>query len=114
MTPIKILFVRANEAANAAASSGTGAWAYVGSANCSESAWGKLVKDRTSKAPKLNCRNWECGVLLPLARVQAQDLSSGDPKKITGLEVFNGLVPVPMQHPGEEYGSRRPWFYSEH
>ncbi|KAL8967224.1 MAG: hypothetical protein Q9197_005542, partial [Variospora fuerteventurae] len=42
-------------------------YAYIGSANCSESAWGnKLVKDRASKLPKLNCRNWECGVVVPL------------------------------------------------
>ncbi|KAA6407198.1 MAG: hypothetical protein FRX48_09000 [Lasallia pustulata] len=109
----KILFVRAKEAASAEARSGTGAWAYVGSANCSESAWGKLVKDRTSKTPKLNCRNWECGVLLRLTRRQAQNSSPGYPGKITGLEIFKGLLPVPMQYPGEEYGSRKPWFYSE-
>lgn len=114
MTPFKILFVRAKEAARAEARSGTGAWAYVGSANCSESAWGKLVKDRVSKTPKLNCRNWECGVLLPHARFQAPDSSPGYPKSITGLDIFKGLVPIPMQYPGDEYSSRRPWFYSEH
>ncbi|KAF6813493.1 tyrosyl-dna phosphodiesterase domain-containing protein [Colletotrichum plurivorum] len=40
------------------------AWAYVGSANLSESAWGRLVKDRESGKAKLSCRNWECGVLV--------------------------------------------------
>ncbi|KAL8674241.1 MAG: hypothetical protein Q9168_001366 [Polycauliona sp. 1 TL-2023] len=43
-------------------------WAYIGSANCSESAWGRLVKDRQTKLPKLNCRNWECGVIIPFRR----------------------------------------------
>ncbi|CCF32689.1 ubiquitin interaction domain-containing protein [Colletotrichum higginsianum] len=43
---------------------GDAAWAYVGSANLSESAWGRLVKDRESGAAKLTCRNWECGVLV--------------------------------------------------
>ena len=43
------------------------AWVYVGSANMSESAWGKLVYDAKAKKWKLNCRNWECGVLLPVS-----------------------------------------------
>ncbi|KAI7181399.1 hypothetical protein D0869_11937 [Hortaea werneckii] len=62
---------------------GTGrdvAWVYVGSANCSQSAWGNLTVDRRSKQQKekgkekgqggwkMNCRNWECGVLLPVPR----------------------------------------------
>ncbi|RMX86066.1 hypothetical protein D0868_15228 [Hortaea werneckii] len=47
------------------------AWVYVGSANCSQSAWGNLTVDRRSQGEKgggwkMNCRNWECGVLLPV------------------------------------------------
>ncbi|RMY79788.1 hypothetical protein D0862_13027 [Hortaea werneckii] len=49
------------------------AWVYVGSANCSQSAWGNLTVDRRSKPQKekgggwkMNCRNWESGVLLPV------------------------------------------------
>lgn len=92
-------------------------WAYIGTANCSESAWGKLVKDRY-KNPKLNCRNWECGVVVPLRRMTADahgEMSrsqsrSGDESR-SGLEMFEGKVPVPMQYPGNEYGSRVPWFY---
>ncbi|GAB1730215.1 hypothetical protein NU195Hw_g3597t1 [Hortaea werneckii] len=49
------------------------AWVYVGSANCSQSAWGNLTVDRKSQKEKggggpwkMNCRNWECGVLLPV------------------------------------------------
>ncbi|KAK0281450.1 hypothetical protein LTS00_012454 [Friedmanniomyces endolithicus] len=42
------------------------AWAYVGSANLSESAWGKLSFDKKAKGWKVGCRNWECGVLLPV------------------------------------------------
>ncbi len=30
-----------------------------------------------------------------------------------GMEVFAGHVPVPMQVPGERYGSLRPWFITE-
>ncbi len=79
-------------------------WAYVGSANCSESAWGKLTKDRLTKEPKLNCRNWECGVLIPVQRNEAE---------LAGLSDFEGKVPVPMRYPGESYGSKRPWYYAE-
>ncbi|KAG0648405.1 hypothetical protein D0Z07_5479 [Hyphodiscus hymeniophilus] len=31
------------------------AWAYMGSHNLSESAWGRMVKDKATKQPKLNC-----------------------------------------------------------
>ncbi|KZL82279.1 ubiquitin interaction domain-containing protein, partial [Colletotrichum incanum] len=56
----KAIFVR-ERAPNGAA------WAYMGSANLSESAWGRLVKDRDSGEAKLTCRNWECGVLVAVA-----------------------------------------------
>ncbi|RSL56141.1 hypothetical protein CEP51_014436 [Fusarium floridanum] len=39
-------------------------WAYVGSANLSESAWGRIVKDRATGQPKMSCRNWESGVVV--------------------------------------------------
>ncbi|CAD6568535.1 MAG: hypothetical protein ASARMPRED_001852 [Alectoria sarmentosa] len=81
-------------------------WAYVGSANCSESAWGKLFKDRATKEPKLNCRNWECGVLVPV-RPNISGSGEGD------LKEFEGIVPVPMQVPGEEYGDKKPWYFTE-
>ncbi|KAI9832074.1 MAG: hypothetical protein M1826_002402 [Phylliscum demangeonii] len=81
-------------------------WAYVGSANLSESAWGRLSLDRTTKAPKMNCRNWECGVVIPVSSTAA----GAD----VGMDVFSGLVPVPMRVPGRGYGSQLPWFGSEH
>jgi len=43
------------------------AWQYVGSANLSESAWGKLSWDKKRKEWKLGCRNWECGVIMPVS-----------------------------------------------
>lgn len=40
---------------------------------------------------------------------------SGPTTSTTGpardMQIFNGIVPVPMLVPGEEYGKRRPWFY---
>lgn len=78
---------------------------YVGSANLSESAWGRLTKDRASGKPKMTCRNWECGVVVPITT----------PGKGTeDLSGFQGTVPVPMQTPGDPYvalenfGSSRP------
>ena len=88
------------------------AWAYVGSANCSESAWGRLVKDRTSKLPKLTCRNWECGVLLPVP--PDDDAAAADPR-MHDLRRFAGTVPVPMQLPAKVLveNDLRPWFFND-
>ena len=118
----KILFVRPD--------SGDNSWAYIGSANCSESAWGnKLVKDKITKQPKLNCRNWECGVLIPAnSKLDSQGYKAKSPREPGGstlessdgslpsstLQVFDGVIPVPMQYPGEEYDGRKPWYFQEH
>jgi hypothetical protein len=142
---------------------------------------GRLVKDKASKSPKLNCRNWECGVVIPISKNVPFHLDSsssagtrsifpesgattassaslatssmevlddnnddcqsakgkGKGRKANavdnsndevdhapgpasasagpsrGMQIFNGIVPVPMVVPGEEYGKRRPWFYGE-
>jgi len=29
------------------------------------------------------------------------------------MDVFKGYIDVPFQFPGEEYGSKRPWFFME-
>ncbi|KAK2061223.1 ubiquitin interaction domain-containing protein [Colletotrichum caudatum] len=110
----KAIFVRARDGA---------AWAYTGSANLSESAWGRLVKDRESGAAKLSCRNWECGVLVAVdgnlpgsadtgTRPGAdQDDESG---RLDG--VFGTTMPIPMKVPAGRYTSdesaaSRPWFF---
>ncbi|KAL1589933.1 hypothetical protein WHR41_01314 [Cladosporium halotolerans] len=88
------------------------AWAYVGSANMSESAWGKLVYDRKEKQWKVNCRNWECGVLLPVSTegVAAEEGESGG---VVGMEVFKDVVEPPFMYPGIEYEDREPWYFQE-
>ncbi|RMJ22803.1 hypothetical protein PHISP_06325 [Aspergillus sp. HF37] len=117
-------------------SSSCRAWAYIGSANLSESAWGRLVQDRTKKQPKLNCRNWECGVLVP---VISQEEDEDEEKAVAGaecaaekdrgnrnntetndgesagmLDVFSGAVPVPVRLPGRRFGEEglRPWYFT--
>jgi hypothetical protein len=61
---------------------------------------GKLTKDRTTGKPKITCRNWECGVVVPVRS------SLGHVAVVEGSEdmsIFQGEVPVPMQVPGEPY-----------
>jgi hypothetical protein len=74
------------------------------------------VKDNTTKTPKINIRNWECGVVIPVPssmlpadrQIDHEALADGP-----GMSVFDGILPIPMVAPGEEYKGRRPWFYSE-
>ena len=138
----KLMFVRPSTSSSSSSSSHqqqqpqddlSSCWAYIGSANCSESAWGKLSTDRVSKLPKLNCRNWECGVLIPARSRKSQSracgggssggkrdgdedgnlISSSSSSSVSLGETFRGVVPVPMVWPGEEYGARKPWFFME-
>ncbi|KAI0121811.1 phospholipase D/nuclease [Daldinia grandis] len=103
----KLMLVRHSDSEKSKA-----AFAYVGSANLSESAWGRLVKERGSSNPKLTCRNWECGVIVPiLPRDPSEDGS-----RPSNVSDFNGTIPVPMNVPGEAYGdikSKRPWLFLE-
>lgn len=78
---------------------------------------GRLVQERATKEPKLNCRNWECGVLMPVISkedaVSEQNKSPND-ESGTMLDAFKGIVPVPMRLPAPQYGpNRKPWFNSE-
>ncbi|KAH6684447.1 tyrosyl-DNA phosphodiesterase-domain-containing protein [Halenospora varia] len=103
----KMIFARPHKALR-----GSVAWAYVGSANLSESAWGRLVKDKTTKQPKLNCTNWECGVIFPIAAGEANGLN-GQQEGPPGMDVFKNHVPVPLVIPGADYAGRKPWCYNE-
>ncbi|KAM0334080.1 hypothetical protein ACHAQA_001100 [Verticillium albo-atrum] len=96
------------------------AWAYVGSANLSESAWGRLGKERGSGKAKLTCRNWECGVLVPTTTPSgsASGSQGGGGEAGQTLWAFQGTVPIPMSTPAEAYGispgdtaTGRPWFF---
>nr|KMM63835.1 hypothetical protein CPAG_00189 [Coccidioides posadasii RMSCC 3488] len=91
-------------------------WTYVGSANLSESAWGRLVIDRSTTKPKLNCRNWECGVIIPIRdgkpSATEEDVRQSSDDDID--RIFGGIVPVPMKVPAPKYGpGNGPWFYLE-
>ncbi|KAK4114100.1 phospholipase D/nuclease [Canariomyces notabilis] len=101
-----------------------GGFAYIGSANLSESAWGRLVKDRGSGKPKLTCRNWECGVLVQACRTGStqgqRDAHLGDERDadVTDLAVFRDCVPVVMEWPSTGFSlgpdaAKSPWFYQD-
>ncbi|PWY80966.1 phospholipase D/nuclease [Aspergillus sclerotioniger CBS 115572] len=131
----KILYVRPDDPISLSDTTQCRAWAYVGSANMSESAWGRLVQDRATKTLKINCRNWECGVLVPIiedkksgpspqnehkgsettkgkGKAPASSALSDDGANL--VSVFGDTVPVPMQVPGERYqNGQKPWFFME-
>ncbi|KIX06407.1 uncharacterized protein Z518_04383 [Rhinocladiella mackenziei CBS 650.93] len=83
-------------------------WAYVGSANMSESAWGRLVQDRSTKEPRLNCRNWECGVIIPVDS-RSPNIRAPNGTDAGNLAMFDHLVPVPMKYPAETFEGKKPW-----
>jgi hypothetical protein len=86
------------------------AWVYVGSANLSESAWGGQKVLKSGQMGSLNIRNWECGVVMPVANARITDLKLGA-GEIPPMEVFAGTVEVPFVHPGQRYGDQQPWFF---
>lgn len=92
----KLLFVRGKKNGKSIA------WVYAGSANCSGAAWGTLV----TKGVKLNCNNWEAGVLVPVDE---------PPDDLSDLgKVFEGVIDVPFEFGDEKdlkYKGRKPWFY---
>jgi hypothetical protein len=88
------------------------AWVYVGSANLTESALGKVVMDRASKKPKVNCRNWETGVLMRIPIADDLESKGKQQQKPPAYDVFQGSLEFPCRIPGEEYKKHdRPWFF---
>jgi hypothetical protein len=88
------------------------AWAYVGSANLSESAWGSQKILKSGKEGKLNIRNWECGVVVPVPDEDLVDVDMQD-GKLPPLDVFKNTLEIPWQRPGEQYGDKEPWFFRD-
>ncbi|KAK6834795.1 hypothetical protein PG987_009489 [Apiospora arundinis] len=105
----KIMLVRRQDP-----NGGPAAWGYVGSANLSESAWGRLTSDKKTGKPKLSCRNWECGVVIPAAEQGVGSVPANQTSPFD-LSVFLGSIPVPIVASGDDnYGrtrSKRPWLF---
>jgi hypothetical protein len=82
------------------------AWAYIGSHNLTEAAWGKVSKDRQRNEYKMVCRNWECGVLIPVRKFDTEDKSL--------QSVFETILDIPFKIPGQAYAKERdPWFFQK-
>ena len=111
----QLLFVRRKQTSGIHDLSASMAWVYVGSANCSSSAWGQLSKDRSSKMTKLTCRNWECGVVMPVRNAhRPSTIGTGNATRENELLAeFDGLIPVPMKYPGEKYQGKSPWYFTK-
>lgn len=88
-------------------------WMYVGSANCSQAAWGKMTKDKQLGLPRLTCRNWECGVIIPLKKAvsvpKGMDGNIAQTGDVRGISMSGGIIPVPMHILGMRYKGRNPW-----
>ncbi|KAL1592700.1 hypothetical protein SLS60_011116 [Paraconiothyrium brasiliense] len=87
------------------------AWAYIGSANATESAWGSQNILKSGKESALKINNWECGVVVPVPIEKLQGLVSGE---IPPMSVFQGTIEVPFKFPGEGYEGKKPWFFMDH
>ncbi|XPS78745.1 hypothetical protein M3J07_010756 [Ascochyta lentis] len=98
----KLLFARGRHVHG-----GAFAWVYVGSANLSESAWGSQKVLKNGKMGKVSIRNWECGVIVPVAKekMEAMGLPEGE---VPPMDVFEGTMEVPFRCPGERYQGRVP------
>lgn len=88
------------------------AWCYVGSANLSESAWGSRSVLKNGSWGKMNIRNWECGVVVPVPVDVLGKLELKD-GEVPPMSVFEGTVEVPFVFPAEEYGGKVPWYARE-
>jgi len=76
------------------------------------------VKDRSTKEPQLNIRNWECGVIIPVAVTGGgANQTKANLDRSTSWKAFQTRVPVPMVVEGDDkvdsllYGNERPWFF---
>lgn len=62
--------------------------------------------------PKMSCRNWECGVIIQVPKLETEACGQRNKAAHSVMEIFNGTVPIPMKVPGSPYGpSEEPWFF---
>ncbi|KAK3812627.1 MAG: hypothetical protein JOS17DRAFT_795804 [Linnemannia elongata] len=93
-------------------------WFYVGSANCTESAWGTMSNKRSGSLQGLciNIRNWELGVVYMIeTEDEMEELNrryrgSGRGADDEPDQTFFGPLPVPYQRPVKQYYAEdEPW-----
>ncbi|KAJ3343525.1 hypothetical protein HDU93_008184 [Gonapodya sp. JEL0774] len=83
------------ESSRVAAKGRVRGFVYYGSHNCSQSAWGTVVKSKASGQREVRVNNYELGVVVPL---------------------YDDEEPpyIPYKRPASEYKGNEPWFRSEH
>jgi len=62
----------------------------------------------------MNCRNWECGVIVPINEEKEKDGQKEYDTALVPLPVerFQDTVPVPMRVPAAQLSeTRRPFFF---
>ncbi|KAF9545066.1 hypothetical protein EC957_011307 [Mortierella hygrophila] len=93
-------------------------WFYVGSANCTESAWGTMSNKRSGDLQGLciNIRNWELGVVYMIeTEDEMEELNrryqgSGRGADDEPDQTFFGPLPVPYRRPVPQYYAEdEPW-----
>ncbi|KAK1821800.1 hypothetical protein LTR12_003849 [Friedmanniomyces endolithicus] len=106
------------------------AWVYVGSANMSESAWGKMSYDKKAKGWKMGSPGSERKAEVKRATVKKESVEGEDSEtesdeegddvegvgnrgQMVGMEVFDESVTPPFEYPGREYEGREPWYFQE-
>lgn len=93
---------------------------------------GRLTKESKSGQFKMNCRNWECGVIIPVinkstdskdnlektekgkGKGKAPEASENDdaPAPLP-VNLFQDTIPIPMKVPAVELNqNRKPFMYS--
>ena len=86
------------------------AYVYVGSANVSFSAWGRMTQaEKKGSEAKLSANNWECGVVM-----RAEIDGEVEEGEVVPLDKLKGTVPLLFEIPGEKYLDeegryRTPW-----
>lgn len=66
--------------------------------------------DKATKGPRLNCRNWECGVIIPiLVKPRDSEKEERTHGVDSGLAKFADYVPIPMRYPGDVMENKKPW-----
>lgn len=74
---------------------------------------GRLVKDRTNNELKINCRNWECGVIVPITNEKKSSPPESKAESVLlPVTRFQDIVPVPMRVPTTQLSeTRKPFFF---
>lgn len=103
---------------------------FTDSCNWTNEFRGRLTKDAKTGDFKMNCRNWECGVIVPVINKSTvpndsqkeENKGKGKDPEVSSkvddapaqlpVELFQDTIPVPMKIPAAELNeNRKPFIY---